>query len=239
MYESYENYGSSMDQTTRTISAIHSLVLGKELSGSELLAIKSIQCIQDFLDADSGSKIETDVKKLFAQAIIVASEKGINPLGLPEGVSAEQVVSLVDDGLTRIKTAYQLGKGLIKDVYQADEINMEHLAARVETLAEIALEQGIALADMAIDGLEQQAHSKADFLLDHSDMFITAIEKAYPPAIPVAEFCRVVVNYAKPVIKEYVHQGIAKIGQYAKNTVRSVVEKIPSLFQKAKQHLLA
>lgn len=238
MYESYENYGSSMDQTARTISAIHSLVLGKELSGSELLAIKSIQCVQDFLDADSGSKIETDVKKLFAQAIIVASEKGINPLGLPEGISAEQVVSLVDDGLTRVKTAYQLGKDLI-DVYQADEINMEHLAARVETFAEVALEQGIALADMAIDGLEQQAHSKADFLLDHSDMFITAIEKAYPPAIPVAEFCRVVVNYTKPVIKEYVHQGIAKVGQLAKDTVRSAVEKIPSLFQKAKQYLLA
>ncbi len=239
MYESYENYGSAIDQSLRKVSAIQSMVLGKELTESEIQSVKEIKCVQDYLEAENGSKIEADMKKLFAQAIITGSEKGVLPFKLPSGTSAENIVSIVDEGLTRIKTAYQLGKGVLEDVYQAEEIVMEHLAVRVETFTEVAIEKGIALADQAIDGLEQQAHQKADFLMDHSDTLITAIEAAYPQVTPVAEFCRGVVNYAKPAIKEYVHKGIAKVGEYAKNIVRAAAEKIPSLFQKAKKFLFA
>jgi len=226
--ESLNNYGGAIDQSIRKATAIQSLVLGKELTEEEVENIKEYKCIQDFLDAPINSPVETDMKKLFAQAIVVGSEKGVLPFNLPADVTAETIVSVVDEGLTRMKTAYQLGRGLIEDVFEADEILMEHLAVRVTTFSE-----------MAIDHVAEGIHASADLLLDKSDTIITAIEAAYPPIQPVAEFCRLVVNTTKPAIREIVHLGIDKVAQVAKNVVKSAVEKLPGLFQKAKQFLLA
>ncbi len=226
--ESLDNFGGAIDHSLRKVTAIQSLVLGKELTDEEVENIKEYKCVQDFLEAPFNSPVETDMKKLFAQAIVVGSEKGVLPFALPADVTAETIVSVVDEGLTRIKTAYQLGKGLIEDVFEADEIIMEHVAVRVTTFAE-----------MAIDQVTSGIHAKADLLIDNSDIVITAIGAAYPPIRPVTEFCRLVVNTAKPAIREIVHLGIDKVAQTAKNVVRSAVEKLPGLFQKAKQFLLA
>ena len=237
MEEAYENYGSKVDETLRKMYALESLALGKELSKSDAQTIREFKCVQDFLDSPNNSKQENDLKKVFAQAIIAGMQSGTLPFKMPENASPESIVSVIDEGLTRLKVAYQLENGLL-DEYKAREIVEEHQAVRTATLTEMLVEKGIELANQTIDNIENLGHFYADFLLDNVDTLFIGLEAACPPAAPVIEFCREVVANVKPQIKEFIHNGIAKVATVAKSYAKKAIEKVPELLTKAVKILL-
>ena len=239
MEEAYENYGSKMDEALRKMSALESLALGKELSKADAQTIREFKCVQDFLDSPNNSKQENDLKKLFAQAIIAGMQSGTLPFKMPENASPESIVSVIDEGLTRLKVAYQLENGLLEDEYEAQKIIVEHQAVMAATLTEMLVEKGIELANQTIDNLENQGHLYADFLLDNVDTLFIALEAAYPPAATVIDFCRVVVANVKPQISVFIHNGITKVATGAKSYAKEVIKKAPDLLSRTlKKYLL-
>lgn len=239
MYESYEKYGNAMENSLRRMSAIQSIALGKKLTESEVGTIKEFKCVQDFLDAPNNSEEEANLKKLFIQAIIAGQQTGTLPFELPEDATPESIASIVDEGLTQIKVAYQLENGLITDEVEAQKIIDEHQAVRTATFTEMAVEKGIELADLAIEKGERVLTSYADYMIENSDILLTAAEAAFPQAAPVIEVAKTVLKTMEPQIKEVVHEGIKVLGQTAKSLARSAIEQLPSVFEKAKQWLLA
>ena len=238
MEEAYENYGSKMDEALRKMSALESLALGKELSKSDAQTIREFKCVQDFLDSPNNSKQENDLKKLFAQAIIAGMQSGTLPFKMPENASPESIVSVIDEGLTRLKVAYQLENGLLEDEYEAQKIIVEHQAVRTATLTEMLVEKGIELANQTIDNIEDLGHFYADFFLDNVDTLFIELEAACPPAAPVIEFCRVVVANVKSQVKEFIHNGITKVATVAKSYAKKAIEKTPEVLTKAIKILL-
>jgi hypothetical protein len=233
MEEVYENYGSKMDDALRKMSALESLALGKKLSEEDTKTIKEFKCVKEFLDSPNNSKIENDLKKVFVQAIVAGMQSGTLPFQIPEDASAESIACVIDEGLTRLKVAYQLENGVLEDEYEAEEIIIEHKAVRTATLTEMAVEKGIELANQVIDNLENKSHSYADYLLDNVDTMLTMVESAYPQITPVVEFCKVVVSNYMPEIKEYVHRGITQIATVAKSYAKTIIEQAPVLLKKA------
>ena len=238
MEDAYENYGSKMDEALRKMSALESLALGKELSKSDAQTIWEFKCVQDFLNSPDNSKQDNDLKKLFAQAIIASMQSGTLPFKMPENASPESIVSVIDEGLTRLKVAYQLENGLLEDEYEAQKIVVEHHAVRTVTLTEMLVEKGIELANQTIDNLENQGHLYADVLLDNIDTLFIGLEAAYPPAASVVDFCRVIVANVKPQISEFIHNGITKVATVAKSYAKEAIRKAPELLSKARKYLL-
>ena len=239
MNEAYEEYGKAMDDSLRKMSALQSLVLGKKLTDDEVKTITEFECIKKFLDSPDNSKEESDLKKLFVEAIIAGIETGTLPIDIPADATPESIVSIVDEGLTQIKVAYKLENGQYEDVYEAEEVIIDHRAARNVTFMELAVKKATELADLAIDKAERESCALVDKVLEHSDDIINAIEAAHPEAIPVAEFCRQVLNNMKPEIKEQIHKGIAKVCEMAKSILHSSIEKMPEIARRVKDWLLS
>lgn len=237
MYESYDKYGNAMDTSLRRMSAIQSIALGKTLTESEIETIKEFKCVQEFLDAPNNSEEEANLKKLFIQAIIVGQQTGTLPFELPENSSPESIAGIVDEGLTQIKVAYQYQNGSI-DYYDAQEIVIEHQAVRAATFTEMAVEKGIELANLAIEKGERVLTSYADYMIENSDILLTAAEAAFPEAAPVIEVAKTVLKTMEPQIKEVVHKGIKVLSQKAKDLAKSTIKQLPPLFEKAKKRLL-
>ena len=182
---------------------------------------------------------ENDLKKLFVEAIIAGIEMGTLPIDIPADATPESIFSIVDEGLTQIKVAYKLENGQYEDVYEAEEVIIDHRAARNVAFMDLAVKKAIELADLAIDKAERETCTLADKVLEHSDDIINAIEAAHPEAIPVAEFCRQVLNNMKPEIKEQIHKGIAKVSEMAKSILHSSIEKMPEIARRVKDWLLS
>ena len=239
MNEAYEEYGKAMDDSLRKMSALQSLVLGKKLADDEVKTITEFECIKNFLESPDNSKEESDLKKLFVEAIIAGIETGTLPIDMPADATPESIVSIVDEGLTQIKVAYKLENGQYEDVYEAEEVIIDHRAARNVAFMELAVKKAIELADLAIDKAERESCALADKVLEHCDDIINVVEAAYPEAIPVAEFCRLVLNNMKPEIKEQIHKGIAKVSEMAKSILHSSIEKMPEIARRVKDWLLS
>lgn len=239
MNEAYEKYGKAMDDSLRKMAALQSLVLGKELTDEEVKTITEFECIKKFLDSPDNSKEECDLKKLFVEAIIAGIETGTLPIDIPADATPESIVSIVDEGLTQIKVAYKLENGQYEDIYEAEEVIIDHRAARNVAFMDLAVRKAIELADLAIDKAEREACALTDKVLEHSDDIINAIEAAYPQAVPVAEFCRQVLNNVKPEIKEQIHNGIARVSEMARSILHSSIEKMPEIVCRVKDRLLS
>lgn len=238
MYESYDKYGNAMDTSLRRMSAIQSIALGKTLTESEIETIKEFKCVEDFLNAPNNSEEEANMKKLFIQAIIVGQQTGTLPFELPENSSPESIAGIVDEGLTQIKVAYQLKNGMIKDDVEAQKIIVEHQVVRAATFTEMAVEKGIELANLAIEKGERVLTSYADYMIENSDILLTAAEAAFPQAAPVIEVAKTVLKTMEPQIRENVHKGIKVLSQKAKDLAESTIKQLPTLFEKAKKRLL-
>lgn len=232
MEETYNIYASKVDGSLRKMSALKSLIFSEELSGQDIQILKEFKCVQDFLTSQNNSKQEFDLKKIFAGSIIAGMEFGALPFKLPNDFTTESIVSLIDEGLTRLKVAYQQNSGLIEDEYEAQEIILEHQAVRTATFTEIAIEKGLKLANVAIDKAESKTNDCVDFLIDNSEKIFSIIGAAYPSVKPVAKVCGVVLSYFKPTMKDYANKGIKSIAKVAKTYLHSVIKETPERIKK-------
>lgn len=172
----------------------------KELGKSKVL--------QEFLDAPVGSEKDTQIKKLMATAIHIANQNDCLPFEVPSSDPIE-IAKLVDEGLTRVKVAYQSGCGLLDPIEVADVL-IDKAAARVVALVDHAFESGMV----------NQALTKGSVAL------LTFLKvpnaQAYAPVIS-----NVISRVERP-IQNFIKKGINYIAQSAKITVRKVVTSIKS-----------
>ena len=105
--------------------------------------LRNYEGIKDFIDCALGSKEEADMKKLFGKAVIIAQEQGVLPPaldGLPRNAVA--IASLVDESLTRIKTAAMVDA---EKLYPETAVNIiiDHTATRLKVVADKVVENQI------------------------------------------------------------------------------------------------
>lgn len=129
--------GNQVENSVIQMSALHSLLVGKELSKEELPFIKEFKCVKDFLEMPINDSKERNLKKMFAAAIVMAKEKGVLPFEMD--TSSVAIASAIDEGLTRLKTGYQVATGEL-DAIEAADILIDKATARI-----------IAIVDKAID----------------------------------------------------------------------------------------
>ena len=229
-------FSNKLEEMIPSLSALQSLAIGKELSEKEVKTIREFKSVQAFLDMPLNDVAENGIKKLFATAIIVANQKGI--LKLPEGyANAESIASIVDEGLTRIKTAYQVGKGIINPI-EADATIADRIAIRTASIVDVVASRLEEKAQMLVNVVEQQALSVSDTVVEQgisrtSNTICAFVARAYPPAIVVVPFIKRVEVFVTPIAKVAVKKGIRMVAETARSMIPVVSEKVKTFAKKA------
>ena len=196
-----ENYGDFVKRANpamNKMTALQTLLSGKELSKEEVPLIKEFKTVQEFLNLPMGDKKEVVLKKAFATAVTIAKDKGVLPF---EVNSSEQIASLVDDGLTRMKVAYQTATGQM-DVYQAVDALVDRVAVRVVGIANRVIEKGTPIV---------------------VDKLCKAMSK-HPYTMALVPFVKAAEKYIAPVAKAAVRVGVAAVAKAAKPILKKAVD---------------
>lgn len=195
-------------QAVTNNTTLQSVLLEGNVSIDNVKQFASSKVLREFLDAPVGSEKDTQVKKLMATAIHIANQNDCLPFEVPSSDPIE-IAKLVDEGLTRVKVAYQSGCGLLDPIEVADVL-IDKAASRVVALVDHAFESGMV----------NQALTKGSVAL------LTFLKvpnaQAYAPIIS-----NVISRVEKPV-QNFIKKGINYIAQSAKTTVRKVVTSIKS-----------
>ena len=195
-------------QAVTNNTTLQSVLLEGNVSIDNVKQFASSKVLQEFLDAPVGSEKDTQVKKLMATAIHIANQNDCLPFQLPSSDPIE-IAKLVDEGLTRVKVAYQSGCGMLDPIEVADVL-IDKAAARVVALVDHAFESG-----MVNQILTQGSVALLTFLKVPN-------AQAYAPVIS-----NVISRVERP-IQNFIKKGINYIAQSAKTTVRKVVTSIKS-----------
>lgn len=231
---------NKVEEQIPVLSALQSLAIGKELNEEEVDTIREFKSIQTFLELPLNDIAENGIKKLFATAIIAANQKGV--LKLAEGyANAESVASIVDEGLTRIKTAYQVGKGIINPI-KAEAAIADRFAIRTASVVDVVVNRLEEKAQTFINTAEQTALSISDVLVEQgigraSDFICRAITRVYPPAAVVTPYVKRITAFITPIAKTAVKKGIRMVAETARNVVSKASAKVKSFAKKAIEKL--
>ena len=204
-----ENYGDFVKRANpamNKMTALQTLLSGKDLSKEEVPLIKEFKVVQEYLDLPVGDKKEVILKKAFATAVTIAKDKGVLPF---EVDSSEQIASLVDDGLTRMKVAYQTATGKM-DVYQAVDALVDRVAVRVVGIADRVIEKGTPIV---------------------VDKLCKAMSK-HPYTMALVPFVKAAEKYIAPVAKAAVRVGVAAVVKAAKPILKKAVDTAKAVGKK-------
>lgn len=161
----------------------------------------------------------TERRRTIATAIINGIREGaIGPM------PASGIASLIDEGVTRMTVAHQVGVGQI-DAMDAMDVLIDHAAARVVTIADD-------LITKVEKGLLKKSDIIADTLVDRAAAGLTAIATAFPPTRALAPFIDTAAQYIKPIVRTVVKKGISIVANLARTVVKKV---IPTLTEPIKK----
>jgi hypothetical protein len=209
-------FGNQLEKDVTQMSALQSFLLGNELTKEEVPFIQEFKCVKDFLDLPLNDSKEADLKKLFATAITIACEKGVLPFPM-EDKSPLAIASIVDEGLTRLKVAYQTSIGTI-DVIEAADALIDRLAVRVVVAVDKAIERGVPM------------------LLDR---LCGAMVSVFPQTASLVPVIKSLEKYITPIAKVTARKGIQVIADTAKVVVRKVADKAKQVAKKISNFLKA
>lgn len=195
-------------QAVTNNTTLQSVLLEGNVSIDNVKQFASSKVLREFLDAPVGSEKDTQVKKLMATAIHIANQNDCLPFEVPSSDPIE-IAKLVDEGLTRVKVAYQSGCGMLDPIEVADVL-IDKAAARVVALVDHAFESGMV----------NQALTKGSVAL------LTFLK--VPNAQAYAPIISNVISRVERPIQNFIKKGINYIAQSAKTTVRKVVTSIKS-----------
>lgn len=208
-------FGNQFEKEVTQMTALQSLLTGNELSAEELPLIREFKTVQEFLDLPANNRKEAILKKLFTSSIILAKNKGILPFNVPD--SPVEIASAVDEGLTRLKVAYQTATGVL-DSIEATDVLIDRLAVRTVTVMDKVIEKGMPV------------------VLDKVCMVMT---KVYPPAVVVVPIIKSAERCITVATKVVVRKGIRTLAQAAKPIVQRTVAKVKSVARKVLNFLKA
>ena len=208
-------FGNQFEKEATQMTALQSLLTGNELSTEELPLIREFKTVQEFLDLPINDKKVAILKKLFTSSIIFANDKGVLPFNLPD--SPVEIASAVDEGLTRLKVAYQTATGVL-DSIEATDVLIDRLAVRTITVMDKVIEKGV---PMVLDKL------------------CTVMTKVYPPANAIVPIIKNAERYITVATKVVVRKGIHALAKAAKPIVLRTVAKVKSVARKVLNFLKA
>lgn len=202
-------FASHLNGECNKYSALQSLLSGEQLSQDEVESLKEFKVVQKFLDTPFGDAVEAKFKKVFAAATIAANDKGTLPFSLDDK-SPISIVSAIDEGLNRVKVAYQLAQEEL-DPIEATDLLIDEVASRVITVADKVIETDVPV------------------LLD---VLCAAVARVCPPAIAFAPVIKSAERFLVPAAKKAVRRGLAIVTDTAKSAVRSTVKAAKKLGNK-------
>lgn len=215
--EEFQSYGDNLKNSLTEYVTLELTVLdGTSIEGEDKAT--PMGCMQEFLDASLVGDKDTAMKKLFAAGVVMANDAGVLPFELPDN-SPVGIASMVDDGLTRAKTAYKVATG---------EISLEEVA---DTLIDTAAVHAMTVVDKVLDNPE----ASVETLCDTVSVAYPAIAEAVQLAKPII---KQVAARVAPKVKEFVHTGIARVSQFAKEAARPIIEKAREIGVKIKNRIL-
>lgn len=180
--------------------------------------LRDFEHIKDFIDCAFGSQEEADMKKLFAKAVIIAQDQGVLPpalAGLPKDPVA--IASLVDESLTRIKTAAMVDA---EKLYPEEALNViiDHTATRLKATSDILVAIGVNTATEAA---------------------IQTVSYVFPPIQMVAPAIRTFTQQCVPTIQKAVRKGIDLVASTAKKVVKKIGVRVIEKAQKVGRAVLS
>lgn len=193
-------------QAVTNNTTLQSVLLEGNVSIDNVKQFASSKVLREFLDAPVGSEKDTQVKKLMATAIHIANQNDCLPFELPSSDPIE-IAKLVDEGLTRVKVAYQSGCGMLDPIEVADVL-IDKAASRIVALVDYAFESG-----MVNQALTKGAVAVLTFLKVPN-------AQAYAPIISN------VISRVEKSAQNFIKKGINNIAQSAKTAVRKVTSSI-------------
>lgn len=208
-YEKFADAAVVLDNSIRDNVVLKSFLVETSSAMMGDQSEETKQSIQDFLDAPIGDKKELITKKAVAAAMVLAKDKGL----MPAPTSGAEIAAVVDEGLTRVKTAYQVGIGVINPEKAIDNI-VDHAESRAIAVVDKAFDSG-AVREYATEGLVRLAY---------------AIPEIGPIVGPIAEYykpiIKAVISKVEKPVKEFIKTGIHYVSTTAKNIARAAVEKV-------------
>lgn len=166
-----------------------------------------------YLDSPLGSPSDVMVKKAMATAVAIAKKRGMTttvPVKNPMELAAA-----VDEGMTRMKVAYKVGKGLLDSTKAADEI-IDRVAARVVAFTDKVIEKGTPIV---------------------VDKVMKVAERVFPPIAVVTPIVKAAVPYIAHAAKVVVRAGVKVVANAAKSVVKTVVTGVKKIGSKIKKWL--
>lgn len=183
-------------------TALQSIPFGDCISPEYEKKLQESPVLKEYLQNEIGCERDTQIKKAFAAAIIVAKQNNCLPFEIPSSDPVE-IAKLVDDALTRIKVAYQTGQGRLDPVEAMDAL-IDKAAARVTALVDYAFETGLANS----------------WLTNGTVSLLTFLR------VPNAQLYRPLIsNFISRLevpLRKTIHKGVNTIVQSAKTVVRKV-----------------
>ncbi len=209
----------SVDEKTGFLQSLRSYLLGEELKNGkvdekDLAYSAKVRAVEDFLKKQLGDAAEKKMQKIFATAEVIGDEKN----GKTKQ-SAVQYASLVDEGLTRLKVAYQEGSGEI-DMDRAEKEIVDHSVCRTASIA-----------DKFIGYAERFGHGLVNIFTNKETINrgVDLLTTAYPKVKPLSGFMKKAADYVAPAVRSFAHSGVSAIGTAAKTVCRTVVSKVKSV----------
>lgn len=245
--EAKTKFAQMVEENNPVLSAIQSLAIGKALGEEEVQTIREFASLQEYLDLPMNAPGENQLKKLFVTAVVIAHQKGVKTLPegykLPEGYNnAESVASIVDEGLTRIKAAYQVAKGMINPIDAEVTVN-DRLIVRTAAIVNVTIDKYVQKATEYVNKAEEKALSVSDKLVAMglgrvSDFVCAAAVRAYPPAATIVPYVKQFTAFLTPVAQQAVKKGIKMAADVARNTIQKVAPKVKAFAKNVLAKLL-
>lgn len=207
-YEKLATVADTIDNTIRENSALKSVLVETSAAILGDQTDETRQSIQDFLDSPMGDKKELIMKKAFAAATVVAQSQGLLQ-ELPQ--TGSSIAALVDEGLTRVKTNYQVGTGIL-DPEKAIDTIIDHAEARTVAFIDKAFESG------KISEVVTECAVKLTYAIPEIGPIVGPIAEHYKPII------KGVIEKVKPYAQEAIKAGIHTMVTTAKNVVHTVIK---------------
>lgn len=239
--EAKAKFTKQTEEISPVLSALQSLAIGKELSDEEVKTIREFESVQEYLDLPLNDPSEAQFKKVFVAAVVTAHQKGI--LKLPEGYdNAESIASIVDEGLTRIKTAYQVAEGKINPIVAETAVN-DRLAVRTAAVIDIVVDKLVQKANEYVNIAEEKVLSVSDILVEMgigrlSDIVCANLAMAHPSSIVVIPYIKRFTAVITPVAQKAVKKGIRMVADFARNTTKQIGPKVKAFAQKTLAKML-
>lgn len=216
------------DRITEAGQLIENISLAEDIDFGGNESIGGSDKITEVLEAGSGSKQSSNLKKILAAAAIAKEQAQ----GTAASIDATALAANIDNAATRVHAAYDVATGK-KTAEEAVENILDRAAVYV-----------VHISEEAIDKLTGTSKTLANVVVDKGldrvvDIIGNAIAKKFPPARLAIPIVKTVVNAAKPAIRKVLHTGIDVLAGTAKTTIKSTISQAKSVITKVSKKAIS